>query len=79
MNPASVYEVTTPNNQRIKSNTAMVQSIVVSFPDAVYVSNQLHRSLRPQLRRLYPVKTLAKTQSSFTSGGFHHGRGAFVQ
>jgi hypothetical protein len=32
MNPPSVYELTIPNNQRIKSNTAMVQSIVVSFP-----------------------------------------------
>jgi hypothetical protein len=46
MNPPSVYELTIPNNQRIKSNTAMVQSIVVSFPGSGVRANQLFWSLR---------------------------------
>jgi hypothetical protein len=32
-----VYELTMPNNQRIKSNTAIVQSIRIPFTEAVYV------------------------------------------
>jgi hypothetical protein len=49
MNPPSVYELTIPNSQRIKSNMAIVQSIVIPFLEAVY-ANQLpgvyvHRSI----------------------------------
>jgi len=41
MNPPSVYELTIPNSQRIKSNIAIVQSIVILlFVEAVY-ANQL--------------------------------------
>jgi hypothetical protein len=40
MNPPSVYELTMPNNQRIKSKTAIVQSIATPFLEAL-CSNQL--------------------------------------
>lgn len=43
MNPPSVYELTIPNSQRIKSNTAIVQSIGIPFLEPVYVRTNRYR------------------------------------
>lgn len=37
MNPPSVYELTIPNSQRIRSSMAIVQSIGIPFPEAIYL------------------------------------------
>ena len=39
MNPPSVYELTMPNNQRITSKTAIVQSIAAPLWKSVFVTS----------------------------------------
>jgi len=76
MNPPNVYELTMPNSQRIKSKTAIVQSIDIPFLVAVCLSSQQLQSnvSRPCCCR-YPVKSLVEAQSRFTCDGVRTGCG----
>jgi hypothetical protein len=63
MNPPSVYELTIPNSQRIKSNTAIVQSIVIPFQKAVSVQST---ALELTYRAALPLSSKAPREGSIS-------------